>query len=290
MGSRSDDTGAADRILPETLWAAWIIVAILVPSFLILWVFPGRTEALWAWHITSPMTSVFMGAGYGAGAFFFANVGRGGRWTPVSAGVLGAAVFALLMLVVTLIHWTEFNRGRGEPMAILSFYAWVVVYVVSPFAVFALWWRNRAVAGAAVPENDDVLLSAAFRRGGLAVGAATIALGAFLLLAPTTALDNWPWPLTPLTARVIGCFTSQVGLGVLVMSRDPRWAAWRLLAQTFMLATFFQIAGAARVWSSFRSDAHALLFVTLLVTSGAGAAYLYLHMSRRERSVPVGSL
>jgi hypothetical protein len=54
------------------------------------------------------------------------------------------------------------------------------------------------------------------------------------LVSPSTAIDLWPWTLTPLTARVIACFTAQVGIGALLLSRDERWSAWRLLLQTFL--------------------------------------------------------
>ena len=55
--------------------------------------------------------AIFMGSGYGAGAYFFARVAAAQRWHPAAAGVLSAALFAALMLVVTLIHWDRFNHG-----------------------------------------------------------------------------------------------------------------------------------------------------------------------------------
>ena len=56
-------------------------------------------------------------------------------------------------------------------------------------------------------------------------------------LAPEVAIDAWPWQLTPLTSRVLGSFTAQVGIGALLVSRDPRWSAWKLIVQTFFVAT-----------------------------------------------------
>ena len=67
------------------------------------------------------------------------------------------------------------------------------------------WWRNCAWLG----------------------GAGSVAVGAFLFLLPNTATDVWSWPLTRLTAQVLGSWFVASGL---VMA----WAAhendrWRLL-------------------------------------------------------------
>jgi hypothetical protein len=69
-----------DRLLPETRRAALVVTAILIPALVILWGLPGRTDELWAWTIKPEMTAIFMGSGYGAGAYFFARRAvRGGR-------------------------------------------------------------------------------------------------------------------------------------------------------------------------------------------------------------------
>jgi hypothetical protein len=58
------------------------------------------------------------------------------------------------MLIATVIHWDRFNHGDAPTLAAIAFYAWTVVYVISPFAVFAIWWRNRAT-DPRVPDADD---------------------------------------------------------------------------------------------------------------------------------------
>ena len=70
-------------------------------------------------------------------------------------------------------------------------------------------------------------------------------------LAPATAIDFWPWELTPLTSRVIGSFTAQVGVGALLLSLDRRWSAWKLIVQTFFVATALLLVGAIRAWDDF---------------------------------------
>ena len=98
-----------DRVLPETRWAALIVFFILLPATAILWVAPDRTGDLWAWMIQPELTTIFLGSGYGAGAYFFWRTYRTERWHPSSPGVLGAAVFAGLMLIATGIHWDRFG-------------------------------------------------------------------------------------------------------------------------------------------------------------------------------------
>ncbi|MBA3745931.1 MAG: hypothetical protein H0W96_00305 [Solirubrobacterales bacterium] len=93
-----------DAVLPATRIAAVVVVAVLVPALIILWGMPHKTADLWAWTIAAPLTPIFMGAGYGAGAYFFVRVYMSKRWHEVSVGVLSAAAFALLMLITTVLH------------------------------------------------------------------------------------------------------------------------------------------------------------------------------------------
>src|SRR5436190_2353010 len=105
-----------DHVLPATRVAALVVVAVLVPALIILWGLPTKTDDLWAWTIAAPLTPIFMGAGYGAGAYFFYRVCRTPRWHEVSVGVLSAAVFALLMLGTTILHFDKFNQGTAHDM------------------------------------------------------------------------------------------------------------------------------------------------------------------------------
>ena len=66
--STAERTG---RILPATHWASLAVFVILVPALVILWGMPDRTADAWAWTITPDLTAIFLGAGYGAGAYFF---------------------------------------------------------------------------------------------------------------------------------------------------------------------------------------------------------------------------
>lgn len=273
-----------DRVLPATRWASLVVFFVLVPAVIVLWGTPAHTHERWAWTIKPELTPIFLGSGYGAGAYFFWRTFRARRWHPSSAGVLGASVFAALMLVATLLHFDRFNHGHAPFLAAFAFWGWTIVYIVSPVAVFWLWWRNRATdPGVAEPGDpllpEWVLLLA--RIGGLVA----IGIAAVVFVAPSVAIDAWPWTLTPLTARVLASFTAQVGVGALALSFDRRWSAWRLLVQTFFIATVLLLIGAARAWSAFTAhDATTYLYLAGLIGADLALLALYVASERRARS------
>jgi hypothetical protein len=269
-----------DRVLRETRWAALVVFIILVPAVIVLWGTPGETADRWAWTIKPDLTPIFLGSGYAAGAFFFWRTFRANSWHPSSAGVLGASAFAALMLVATIIHWDRFNHGHAPFLAAFAFYGWVIVYIISPFIVFALWWRNRAT-DPAEPAPDDPLLAPIVLLVARAFGAGALIAAAVFFLSPHTAIDFWPWQLTPLTARVLASFIAQVGVGALVLSADRRWSTWRLIVQTFIVATAFLLIGAARALDDFdENNVMTYVYIGGLVATDVALVTLYRRMQR----------
>jgi hypothetical protein len=273
-----------DAVLPATRVAALVVVAVLVPALAILWGLPTRTVDLWAWNIKAPLTPIFMGAGYGAGAYFFVRVYRATRWHEVSVGVVSAAVFALLMLVTTLLHYDKFNQGHahdGLPdppaLATIAFYGWTGVYIVSPWVVGWLWSRNQR-RDPSVPEDGEALVPPAARLVARVLAIGALVAAAAVLVSPAIAVDGWGWQLTPLTARVLACFTAQVGFAFVLLSREPRWSSWRVLVQTFLIAVALLLVGAIREWDGF--DTHcALTWGYLAGLAGGAVALLALYRS-----------
>jgi hypothetical protein len=274
------------RILPATHWASLVVFAILVPALVILWGLPGRTADAWAWTIEPDLTPIFLGAGYGAGAYFFLRTFLADRFHPSAAGIFGAAFFATFMLVATLIHWDRFNHGDAPLIGALVFYGWVIVYILSPVVVFALWWLNRRT-DTGEPAPGEAIVPQGARRAAQVVAAGAFALAAVLYLAPATAIDFWPWQLTPLTSRVIGSFTAQVGVGAVLVSLDPRWSAWKLIVETFFVATALLLIGAVRAWDDFdTANAATYVYIGSLLAADVALVWLYLAMERRERAQP----
>jgi hypothetical protein len=274
-----------DRLLPETRWAALVVFIILVPAVIVLWGTPGETADRWAWTIEPDLTPIFLGAGYGAGAYFFWRTFRAPRWHPSSAGVLGAAVFAALMLIATLIHWDRFNHGDAPFLAAFAFWGWTIVYIIAPLVVFALWWRNRAT-DPREPAPGEPLMSGAVLLAARAFAVVALVAATIFFLSPTTAIDVWPWELTPLTARVLASFTAQVGVGALVLSFDHRWSTWRLIVQTFFVATVLLLVGAARGWGDFdKDDFMTYMYIGGLVAADLALLILYVRAERQARAL-----
>ena len=271
-----------DRVLPAMRIAALVVVAVLVPALIILWGFPTRTGDLWAWTIAAPLTPIFMGAGYGAGAYFFLRVYRTPRWHEVSVGVLSAAVFALLMLIATVAHFDKFNQGKahdGLPdpplLATMAYYGWTIVYIVSPCVVGWLWWRNHQL-DPRVPQDGEPLVPANVRLVARVVAIGALVGAAVALISPATVIDAWGWGLTELTARGMGCFTAQVGTGFVLLSFDARWSSWKVLVQTFLIAVALLLAGAIREWDTFLDD-RPMQWAYLAGLVGGAAALLTLY-------------
>jgi hypothetical protein len=269
-----------DRVLPLTKWAAFAVFLILVPAVIVLWGAPSRTDDLWSWTIMPNLTPIFLGSGYAAGAFFFFQTFRAKQWHPSSAGVFSAAAFAGAMLVATLIHYEKFNHGDAPTLAAIAFYGWVGVYIASPAIVFVVWLLNHRIDGRTAEPGDPVLSS------NVLLGARIFAVGAFggaavFFLSPETAIDIWPWALTPLTARVLASFIFQVGMGALLLSLDSRWSSWRLLIQTFFIATAFLLVGAIRNFDDFDTgNVMTYLYLGGLAASDVGLALLYRKYDR----------
>jgi hypothetical protein len=275
-----------DQVLPAVRTASLIIVLILVPAVIVLWGTPGHTPDRWAWTIKPHLTAVFLGSGYGAGAFFFWRTYRAERWHPSSAGVLGASVFAALMLLATLLHWGKFNHGHAPFLGAFAFWGWTIVYIISPVAVFALWWRNHALDSGRRLRGDPVM-PASFL-GAARVGAClALVTAAAFYIAPSTAMHVWPWKLTPLTARVLASFIAQVGVGAMVLSFERRWSGWRLIVQTFFVATALLLIGAARESGDFGpSGVRTALYIVGLVTGDLVLLVLYARMEWAIRRRP----
>ena len=282
-----------DAVLPAMRVTAIVVIAVLVPALIILWGLSTRTDDLWAWTIAAPLTPIFMGAGYGAGAYFFYRVYKTPRWHEVSVGVISAATFALLMLIATILHYDKFNQGKAHDMlpdpptlATLAFYGWTGVYILSPVIVAYLWWRNQR-RDPRTPEPGEPLVPANIRLVARVIAIGALLFGLAVLISPSIAVDNWGWKLTPLTARVIACFTAQVGTGFYLLSLDPRWSSWRVLVQTFLIAVALLLVGAIREFDTFGDDDLMTWgYIGGLVAGAIALLALYRRMQRPAAASP----
>jgi hypothetical protein len=210
-----------DRIFPITRIIAALVVPFLVLAWVILYFFPDMSGERFAWRIQPAMTAVYMGAGYIGGAWLFIQVILGRRWHAVAPGFLPVTTFTVAMLLATVLHWTRFDLHH------LPFRLWLALYVVTPFLVPWMWWRNR-VADPGVPEPGDRIVPPAARRALRGLGWLLAAFAAVGFLRPDLLAAIWVWRLTPLTARVLSGWFALLAAGGIVISRESRWSAWRV--------------------------------------------------------------
>ena len=274
MGASERD----DRVLLYPRGLSLFIVPFLVGASVILYLFPDHTARLWAWTIQATMTSMVLASAYLGGAYFFVRVAREQHWHEVATGFLAVTAFSSLLGIATLLHWEKFAHHH------VSFWLWAGLYATAPFLVFGAWLANRPY-GAPVAE-DDVLLRPVERVVISAVGVLALATGVWMFLAPTSVIPLWPWPLTPLTCRVVGATLCLGGAGAGVWV-DPRWTSVRLMLQVEVLMLGLMLVAAVRARDEMIAS-HAFTWPLLLGTLAvlAGSAYLWSTYQRRSRLSP----
>lgn len=233
-----------DRVLPITRWVARGIIPFLAAAFLVLYGVPTRTTEFFAWTIRPEMTPIIMGAGYGAGVYFFYRVSTADRWHTVAPVFLGITTFTWAMAIATVLHWANFNHGHH------TFVLWVILYAVTPVLVPGLWLLNRRTdSGTRSPGSPDLPRPVRVVAGGLGVSVTASAILLFLL--PELMIASWPWAVSPLTARILAGWFALFGVVNVAVAFDHRWSAARILVQSQALGFGLVLVGVVRVWENF---------------------------------------
>ena len=237
-----------DRVLAPTRWTATLIVPVLTAAFVILYLFPGRTEELWAWTIEPTMTPMFMGGGYLAGAWFFARVATARAGHQALAGLVGTSLFATMLLGATILDWDRFNHDH------VSFWAWLGLYVATPPLLPWLWARNRRT-DPRVPSADEALVPVTVRMALTVAGTVTLLFALVMFVWPSAVIERWPWALSPLTARVLAGFVAFPAAMMALFGTDPRWSSFELPAETATIGLALILAATFRAGDEFRGSA-----------------------------------
>lgn len=281
IGTVSAGTVRDDRVFPEIRAVAAFIVAVLIVAFVILYFLPSQTGDFFAWPIKPNMTPMLMGAGYISGAWFFVRGIFAPRWHWFGNGFLAITTFVWFMGVATFLHLDKFTPDH------ISFYAWLILYVVTPFLIPFLWYRNR-VTDPGTPDPGDLVVPAQVRQldGVVGAGMFTIAVVLFLLpFAGADALKIWPWTVTPLTMQIIAGWFALPGVVGLVLSRDSRWSSWRIMLESQMLALILILVATGINWNLFNTgNVLTWVFVVGLSLLLLGVAALYFTMEARRRA------
>jgi hypothetical protein len=250
-----------DRVLPGTRWLSLFIAPFLVVAFVLLYLFPGETERLWAWTITPTMTPMVLASAYLGGAYYFVRALRIRRWSTIAAGLPPVTVFAGLLGVATVLHWDRFNHGHP------AFWLWTFLYATAPFLVAWAYVTNRRYAAAATEDEERV--GAAARGVAALAGVLALGWGAVMFVVPAWVIPIWPWSLTPLTCRVLGAIFC-LGIAGLWIAADPRWVSVHLMLQVAAIMLTLILVAALRARSELAFDKP----VTWVFLGGSGALLL----------------
>jgi hypothetical protein len=272
-----------DGILPETRWLAGFILPFLVAASILLFIWPGDTASLFAWTIKPTMTAMMLAAAYLGGIYFFTRTLLAKQWRLVKLGFLPVTTFASLLGIATLLHWDRFNHSH------IAFYTWAILYFTTPFLVFAVWLRNRAT-DPRMAEPNEVMIPHVIRLCIGVVGTVTLAISLLLFLQPNLMMRQWPWMLTPLTARVVGAMFALPGVVGLGIALEKRWSAARIILEAQVFSIVMILIATARAWGDFTSsNAITWLFVGGLSLLLVAIVALYASMEMYLRHPVKGS-
>ncbi|HUS16365.1 MAG TPA: hypothetical protein VM536_15310 [Chloroflexia bacterium] len=249
IASPADGVGARtaprdDRILPEVHWIAGAVTVVLLVAAAILYVWPDRTTQLFAWTVEPTMSALLMGAGYGAGAYFFARLFLGPRWHWFGIYLPAIATFTWVLAFSTILYWDRFNHDH------VAFYAWVVLYFTTPVLVPLLWWRNRRT-DPGTPDPEDVEVPRPIRIAAGMAGVGLLGMALVMVAFPSVVMPLWPWPLTEPSCRVIGGWIAAPGVCDVLFAFERRWSAWRIIVQHQAIAVALILLAVVRAWGEF---------------------------------------
>jgi hypothetical protein len=191
---------------------------------LLLFLFPERSDSLFAWTIVRGDTAAFIGACLLCIALVSLLCRGNASWAAVRVCFVGVLVFVTTMTVTTLLHLDQINFGSDEPVALVMAWAWTLVYLAAPVASIVLLLRQLREPG--TDEAPTTPIVPGLRYLYLAQGALLAIVAVVLFVSPGTADSLWPWPLTPLPARAIASFL--LGIGIMLLGIGWENAAERL--------------------------------------------------------------
>jgi hypothetical protein len=265
-----------DRITPLTRAVAVLVAPILTVAGVMLYALPAETERLWAWPMGPELTVLAVGGGYLAGAVLFIRAARASRWHHIAFVFPAASVLTVLLLVATLLHWELFSHDH------VSFWTWLIVYLVTPVLLPTVWWRNRRHDPGSADPGTPLVPRWVRLVVGLA-GAFQTTLALVFFVWPATAIAVWPWQLSPLTARTLAAFYAFIGVLCMSLLVESRWSALRLHVQSAVLGLLLVGVGALRVPGDLTGGtATTAAFVVLLSVAIVGLVALDLGMRRAE--------
>ncbi len=245
-------------------------------DFIELTFLTDNTAKFFSWEIKSTLTAAVFGSFYLAASVItiFGSTQR--AWVRTRAVVPGTLALVTLIEIATLYNFEPFRAHlHSTGITQFEYWLWIGAYSVEPPGLIIGMLLQRRRAGVDPPTLEP--LPRWYRTCAWVGGIGAIAMGAFLFLLPNAAIDIWSWPLTRLTAQVLGSWFVASGL---VMA----WAAheddrWRLLvpALAFTALGPVQLIAVARFsgqvdWGNLQIWAHVAFLAGVFALGVIGTA------------------
>lgn len=207
----------SDLLQPLARRLVWVLLILAIANGGFLYFLPTLAKTHYAWSIQPPINAAFMGAGYLAGmvatglALFSARY-----WRSVRALFPGFFVLGSTLFIATLMH-----AGRFKWDYALT-WIWTLVYLSIPIGAAVVWrWHERRSSAPVDARLRWVQI------GSLGLGVVVTLFATGLYVWPHLWLSVWPWPITPLLARV--------------------FAGWYFLSGLLLLATGLSLQQAREI-------------------------------------------
>lgn len=197
-------------------WARLIVGFVAINALagaLILIFFPSHTETLFFWPITPPINAGLFGALYLGGAAAVSLAVWRNDWEPARFLVPILVSAGVLISWVTLLHLDKFTPG-------VRLFYWLTVYIGAPVLAALIYvHQERRGANWQVKEPIRPLT----RRIALITGSFVLAAAVLIIVRPETAVEQWPWPTTPLMVRIFAAWFGAFGVGLLWFLVEQDW-------------------------------------------------------------------
>jgi uncharacterized membrane protein YoaK (UPF0700 family) len=224
-----------------------LLIGSVLPFLAGLSLFVGtdETERYSAWTIDSAITAAFIGGAYWAGFFLTFVSGFERVWANARVAIPAVTVFTVCNMLATLIHDDRFHTDSDRAVTQVVTWLWLAPYFAGlAWLLLVIFLQLRAPGG----DPPRVARLPGWLRAVLAVQAlALLGVGLALFIAPLdVAKDIWPWPLTPLTGRVVAAWLLALGVGCAQVIFENDWRRSRAAAFSFAFFGALQLVVLAR--------------------------------------------
>lgn len=240
------------------------------------YVITGTTADFWAWPIAVDLSAAFLGGCYIAATVLLFLSSRARTWADGRLAAPPVIVISLLLLIATIVHWELFDLDH------FVFWLWLIAYIVVPPVLAFLLVRQLREPGLDPPVRRPLPPWARLLLG-IQAGA-MLGAGAVLFFATSTAIDVWPWELTPLTSRAIGAFIFGFGVAAVAGLAENDIDRLRSGALSFVALAAAELVAVARYSDQFSFDLAGWLFLGFMASALAGGLAIVLSRSRSSSS------